>query len=80
MGMLLSDINPDFTTGSRGVFPWQGPVGTGEPNNVNEHYADMEINRTGRDDGEWNDLRRFPNCTSSGLDCITGYVVEYGGF
>ena len=30
--------------------------------------------------GGWNDLRRIPNCNTGGLDCITGYVVEYGGF
>ena len=36
--------------------------------------------RSGRDDGEWNDLRIIPNCSSGGLDYITGYVVEYGGY
>jgi len=57
---------------------WQ----SGEPNNAAEPYADMEINRSDRTngDGGWNDLRRIPNCNSGGLDCITGYVVEYGGF
>ena len=55
---------------------WQ----SGEPNNAAEPYADMEINRSGRTNGGWNDLRRIPNCNSGGLDCITGYVVEYGGF
>ena len=55
---------------------WQ----TGEPNNSAEPYADMEINRSGRTNGGWNDLRRIPNCNTAGLDCITGYVVEYGGF
>ncbi len=70
MGILTSELNSSFSV------PWQ----SGEPNNAAEPYADMEINRTGRDDGEWNDLRRFPNCTSAGLDCITGYIVEYGGF
>ena len=66
MGMSVSYTN------------WQ----SGEPNNVAEPYADMEINRSDRTngDGGWNDLRRIPNCNSGGLDCITGYVVEYGGF
>jgi hypothetical protein len=64
MGMSVSYTN------------WQ----SGEPNNSAEPYADMEINRSGRTDGGWNDLRRIPNCNSGGLDCITGYVVEYGGF
>ena len=66
MGSLLS-----FTS-------WQG----GEPNGGTggEDYTDMEINRNGRTDGGWNDLHRIPNCNSNGLDCITGYVVEYGGF
>ena len=70
MGILTSELNSSFTV------PWQ----SGEPNNAAEPYADMEINRSGRVNGNWNDLRRFPNCTSGGLDCITGYVVEYGGF
>ena len=47
---------------------WQ----TGEPNNSAEPYADMEINRSGRTNGGWNDLRRIPNCNTAGLDCITG--------
>ena len=66
MGMSVSYTN------------WQ----SGEPNNAAEPYADMEINRSDRTngDGGWNDLRRIPNCNSGGLDCITGYVVEYGGF
>jgi hypothetical protein len=57
---------------------WQ----SGEPNegSSGEDYADMEINRSGRTDGKWNDLKRIPDCLSGGLDCITGYVVEYGGF
>ena len=62
---------------------WQIPGGANqEPNNIEEPYADMELNRSdsGRLDGGWNDLRRIPNCNGSGLDCITGYVVEYGGF
>ena len=62
---------------------YQIPGGaTQEPNNINEQYVDMELNRSdsGRLDGGWNDLRRIPNCNGSGLDCITGYVVEYGGF
>ena len=65
MGMSVSYVN------------WQ----SGEPNSSGEPYADMEINRTDRTDGKWNDLRRIPNCNDGGgLDCITGYVVEYGGF
>ncbi|WP_440931171.1 LamG-like jellyroll fold domain-containing protein [Candidatus Pelagibacter sp.] len=64
MGMSVSYVN------------WQN----NEPNSSGEPYADMEINRTGRTNGKWNDLRRVPGCTDSGLDCITGYVVEYGGF
>ena len=40
----------------------------------------MEINRNNRTNGGWNDLRRIPNCNTGGLDCITGYIVEYGGF
>ncbi|MDC0416302.1 hypothetical protein OAM12_03470 [Candidatus Pelagibacter sp.] len=64
MGMSVSYTN------------WQ----SGEPNNSAEPYADMEINRSGRTDGRWNDLRRIPNCNTGGLDCITGYIVEYGGF
>ena len=57
---------------------WQ----SGEPNGGGgaEDYTDMEINRSGRTNGGWNDLHRIPNCNSNGLDCITGYVVEYGGF
>ena len=47
---------------------WQ----TSEPNNSAEPYADMEINRSGRTNGGWNDLRRIPNCNTAGLDCITG--------
>ena len=70
MGVLVSEINDSFTS------PWQ----SGEPNNWREPYADMEINRNNRDDGEWNDLRRIPNCHTGGLDCITGYIVEYGGY
>ena len=42
---------------------WQ----TNEPNNAAEPYADMEINRSGRTNGGWNDLRRIPNCSSGGL-------------
>ena len=64
MGMSVSYVN------------WQN----NEPNSDGEPYADMEINRSGRTNGKWNDLRRVPGCTDSGLDCITGYVVEYGGF
>ena len=64
MGMSVSYTN------------WQ----SGEPNNSAEPYADMEINRSSRTDGGWNDLRRIPGCSSGGLDCITGYIVEYGGF
>ena len=56
---------------------WQG----GEPNSMRgEHYVDMEINRGGRVNGKWNDLKVVPGCSDTGLDCITGYVVEYGGF
>ena len=56
---------------------WQ----SGEPNNISgEEYADMEINRSNRVNGKWNDLRRIPGCYTNALDCITGYVVEYGGF
>ena len=64
MGMSVSYVN------------WQN----NEPNSSGEPYADMEINRSGRTNGKWNDLRRVPGCTDGGLDCITGYVVEYGGF
>ena len=65
MGMTVSYVN------------WQN----NEPNSSGEPYADMEINRSGRTNGKWNDLRRIPNCNDgAGLDCITGYVVEYGGF
>ena len=65
MGMAVSYVN------------WQ----SGEPNSSGEPYADMEINRSGRTNGKWNDLRRIPNCNDgAGLDCITGYIVEYGGF
>ena len=64
MGMSVSYTN------------WQ----SGEPNNAAEPYADMEVNRSGRTNGGWNDLRRIPNCSNTGLDCITGYIVEYGGF
>lgn len=55
---------------------------SGEPNGVNgiEDFTDMEINRSGRVNGRWNDLPNRPTCYSGGLDCITGYVVEYGGF
>ncbi|WP_440936877.1 LamG-like jellyroll fold domain-containing protein [Candidatus Pelagibacter sp.] len=65
MGMAVSYVN------------WQND----EPNSDGEPYADMEINRSGRTNGKWNDLRRIPNCNDgAGLDCITGYIVEYGGF
>ena len=64
MGMSVSYVN------------WQ----SGEPNSSAEPYADMEINRNNRTNGGWNDLRRIPNCNTGGLDCITGYIVEYGGF
>ena len=73
---MQSESGPNMGT-SVSYVNWQ----SGEPNNAAEPYADMEINRTGRTNGGWNDLRRIPNCNSGGgLDCITGYIVEYGGF
>ena len=72
---MQSESGPNMGT-SVAYTNWQ----SGEPNNAVEPYADMEINRNYRVDGRWNDLRRIPNCNTGGLDCITGYVVEYGGF
>ena len=74
---MRSESGPNM--GSSNTFVnWQ----SGEPNGGGgaEDYTDMEINRSGRTNGGWNDLREIPNCNSNGLDCITGYVVEYGGF
>ena len=73
---MQSESGPNMGT-SVSYVNWQ----SGEPNNAAEPYADMEINRASRTNGGWNDLRRIPNCNSGGgLDCITGYIVEYGGF
>ena len=73
---MRSESGPDM--GKKNSFTnWQN----GEPNSMSgEHYVDMEINRGGRVNGKWNDLKVIPGCSTSGLDCITGYVVEYGGF
>ena len=72
---MQSESGPNMGE-SNGYTNWQ----SGEPNSSAEPYADMEINRANRVNGKWNDLRRIPNCSDTGLDCITGYVVEYGGF
>ena len=76
-GTMRSESGPDL--GQPLSFTnWQ----TSEPNGGSggEDFSDMEINRENREAGGWNDLHLIPNCTSGGLDCITGYVVEYGGF
>ena len=76
-GTMRSESGPNM--GNANVYnAWQN----GEPNNGGEDYADMEINRTlgDRDDGGWNDLNRMPNCRTDAVDCLTGYIVEYGGF
>ena len=39
----------------------------------------MEINRSNRTDGKWNDLPLRPS-PSGALDAISGYIVEYGGW
>ena len=74
---MRSESGPDMGA-TLSFTSWQ----SGEPNGGGgaEDYTDMEINRSGRTNGGWNDLHRIPNCNSNGLDCITGYVVEYGGF
>ena len=73
---MRSESGPNMGSSNTYV-NWQ----SSEPNNGSgEDYADMEINRSGRTNGGWNDLRKIPNCSSNGRDCITGYVVEYGGF
>ena len=74
---MRSESGPNMGSSNTYV-NWQ----SGEPNGGGgaEDYTDMEINRSGRTNGGWNDLHRIPNCNSNGLDCITGYVVEYGGF
>ena len=74
---MRSESGPDMGA-TLSFTSWQ----SGEPNGGSgaEDYTDMEINRSGRTNGGWNDLHRIPNCNSNGLDCITGYVVEYGGF
>ena len=75
-GTMRSESGPNMGSANNYV-AWQ----SGEPNdNPGEDYADMEINRPSRTNGDWNDLARIPNCRSDGLDCITGYIVEYGGF
>lgn len=76
-GVMRSESGPNMGE-TNSYVNWQ----SGEPNgsNGNEDFADMEINRSGRTNGGWNDLPRTPSCYSSELDCITGYVVEYGGF
>ena len=74
---MRSESGPNMGS-ANGYVNWQN----GEPNGGGggEDYADMEINRADRDNGEWNDLARIPNCQTTALDCITGYIVEYGGF
>jgi hypothetical protein len=74
---MRSESGPNMGSSNTYV-NWQ----SNEPNGGGgaEDYTDMEINRSGRTNGGWNDLHRIPNCYSNGLDCITGYVVEYGGY
>ena len=61
-GTMASESGPDMGN-TNSYTNWQ----SGEPNDVGndpgEDYADMEINRSGRTDGGWNDLRRRPNCS-----------------
>ena len=73
---MRSESGPDMGV-ANSFTHWQ----SGEPNSLpGEHFVDMEINRSGRVNGKWNDLKEIPGCSNNGLDCITGYVVEYGGF
>ena len=76
---MRSESGPNMGESNTFVF-WQN----GEPNNGGEDYADMEINRTlfraAQTSGRWNDLNRMPNCRPDAVDCLTGYIVEYGGF
>ena len=51
---MRSESGPNMGE-SNGYSNWQ----SGEPNNAAEPYADMEINRSGRTNGKWNDLRRI---------------------
>ena len=73
---MKSESGPDMGK-TNSFIHWQN----GEPNSSSgEHFVDMEINRVGRVNGKWNDLKVIPDCANNGRDCITGYVVEYGGF
>ena len=77
-GTMASESGPDMGN-TNSYTNWQG----GEPNDVGtdpgEDYADMEVNRTNRTDGGWNDLPLRPS-PSGALDAISGYIVEYGGW
>ena len=73
---MRSESGPNMGSSNTYV-NWQ----SSEPSNGSgEDFADMEINRPSRTNGKWNDLKKIPDCLSGGTDCITGYVVEYGGF
>ena len=77
-GTMASESGPNMGN-TNSYTNWQGS----EPNDVGtdpgEDYADMEINRSGRTDGGWNDLPLRPT-PSGALDAISGYIVEYGGW
>ena len=79
-GTYASESGPDLGEAGSDLWTW---FQSGEPNDVGtdpgEDYVDMEINRSNRTDGRWNDLPLRPN-PSGALDAISGYIVEYGGW
>ena len=79
-GKYAAESGPDM--GNTGGTLWKN-FQSGEPNDVGtdpgEDYVDMEINRSNRTDGKWNDLPLRPS-PSGALDAISGYIVEYGGW
>ena len=79
-GTYAAESGPDMGETGGALWTW---FQSGEPNDVGndpgEDYVDMEINRSDRTDGRWNDLPLRPN-PSGALDAISGYIVEYGGW
>ena len=76
------ESGPDMGAGADDDSFFEGFEGS-EPNDSGstpgEDYADMEINRLNRVQGQWNDLPLRPS-PSGALDAISGYIVEYGGW
>ena len=77
-GTWASESGPNKGN-SAGYTNWNGTEPSDGGADPGEDYADMEINRDGRANGGWNDLRLRPN-PSGALDAISGYIVEYGGW